>query len=179
MDFSNAFQDRKQEIIDLFTASFTASEGKKEGTLIGGLVRSLLQDTAMDDIFVFIAEEQGTVVGAIVFTRLIYDNDNRTVFLLSPMAVATKHQGKGIGRAILNFALAELRKGDVDVVITYGDPAFYGKVGFMPLSETIAPAPLTLSYPHGWIGQSLNKKKFTVLKGPCSCVAPLNNPVFW
>ncbi len=99
MDSSNAFKDRKQEIIDLFVASFTASEGKKEGTLIGGLVRSLLQDTATNDIFVFTAEEHGKVVGAVVFTKLVYDNDKRTVFLLSPMAVATKHQGKGIGQA--------------------------------------------------------------------------------
>ena len=101
------------------------------------------------------------------------------VFLLSPMAVATRWQGHGLGQRLLTHALASLREAGVDVAITYGDPAFYGKVGFEPLSQSIARPPLPLSQPEGWIGQSLTKEPLAALSGTSICVAALNDPSFW
>lgn len=106
IEFSTAFKGREREIVDLFKATFTASEGAEEGTLFGNLVRDLLGTTAERDLFVFVAEETGTIVGTIVFSRLTYDQDDRTVFVLAPVAVATGHQGKGIGQALLAHGLA-------------------------------------------------------------------------
>jgi predicted N-acetyltransferase YhbS len=179
MIFSDAISGREQEITDLFTATFTASEGVEEGALISGLVRDQMEGTAPDDIRVFTAWETGTLIGCAVFTRLTYAGDPRRVFLLSPMAVATDRQGEGIGHALLRHALAALREEGVDVAMTYGDPAFYGRVGFVPLSEATAPAPLALSHPEGWIGQSLTGAKLTPLPGPSTCVAALNDPRLW
>ena len=101
------------------------------------------------------------------------------MFLLSPLAVATARQGFGIGQELLGQALEALRSDGVDVVATYGDPAFYGKVGFEPVSEDRARAPLPLSQPIGWIGQSLSGGQLTPLKGPGTCVAALNDPALW
>ena len=179
MEFSNIVEGSEQEIVDLFTATFTASEGAEEGALIGGLVRELLGNTAPGDIRVFTAREEDRPAGAAVFTRLRYDGDTRTVFLLSPMAVATDRQGEGVGQALLRHALAALREEGVDVAMTYGDPAFYGRVGFKPVSEDTAPPPQPLSQPEGWIGQSLTGPELTPLGGRCTCVAALNDPAFW
>jgi predicted N-acetyltransferase YhbS len=179
MEFSKNFQGCEQEIADLFAATFAASEGAEEGALIGGLVRNLLSGTAEPDLFVFTALEGTTIVGAAIFTRLTYARDPRRVFILSPMAVATDRQGEGIGQSLLIHALAALREAGVDVAMTYGDPAFYGKVGFMPMTEAAAPAPLPLSHPEGWMGQSLTGAEMTPLQGPCTCVAALNDPAFW
>lgn len=179
MQFSTSYENRIAEIVDLFTATFTASEGAEEGVMIEGLVRNLLTQTNPDDIFVFTATEGEALIGGAIFTRLVYANDPRTVFLLSPMAVATVQQGQGIGQALLRHALAELRSAGIDVAITYGDPNFYGKVGFKPVSEDIAPAPLPLSQPQGWIAQSLTSDDFTPLRGPSTCVSALNDPSFW
>jgi putative acetyltransferase len=33
--------------------------------------------------------------------------------------------------------------------MTYGDPAYYGKVGFLPVAEHVVPAPFPLSMPIG------------------------------
>ena len=179
MPFSSEFEGRERQIVDLFTAVFTASEGVKEGTLIGDLARNLLAGADDEDLFVFPAEEAGLIVGAIVFSRLTYDADERTVFVLAPVAVATAQQGKGIGQRLIAHGLAALRDAGVDVAVTYGDPAYYGKVGFRPINETFASAPFTLKHPEGWLGQSLTAEELTPLRGMARCVEALNDPVFW
>lgn len=181
MDLSTGHKGREAGIIDLFSTTFTASEGEQEGALIGELVRKLLDGTAEEDLFVFTAAEDETIIGAIVFSRLTYGQDARTVFVLGPVAVAPDHQRKGIGQRLLNHGLAALRDAgvDVDVAMTYGDPDYYARVGFMPISETDAAAPFPLQHPEGWLARPLQDRPMTPLKGPSHCVAALNDPVFW
>jgi predicted N-acetyltransferase YhbS len=177
MELLTEHKGREVEIVDLFTATFTASEGEEEGTLIGELVRNLLGGTAAKDRFVFTAEEDGVIIGGIVFSRLTYAQDERTVFVLAP--VATDWQGQGIGQRLLNHGLAALRNAGVDIAMTYGDPNYYAKVGFLPISEADAQAPFPLSQPEGWLAQSLTDRALAPLKGPSRCVEALNAPVFW
>jgi putative acetyltransferase len=170
---------REQAIVNLFEATFTASEGADEGVLIGGLVRNLLATTPADDIRVFRAEDAGHLVGAVVFTRLTYPDDPRLVVLLSPMAVASHRQRQGVGTTLIAHALSILRANGAEVAITYGDPAFYGRVGFKPITEEMAPAPRPLRLPHGWIGQSLTGEAFPAFSGRPACVPALNRPDVW
>ena len=179
MDFLTGYEGREAEIIDLFTAAFTASEGDEEGALIGELVRDLLGGTAEKDLFVFTAEELGVIIGGIVFSRLTFARDERTVFVLGPVAVATDQQGIGIGQRLLTHGLAALHRAGVDIAVTYGDPNYYAKVGFMPIREVDVPAPFPLKHPEGWQGQSLTDQAMAPLKGPSRCVEALNDPVFW
>jgi putative acetyltransferase len=179
MRWSNVIVGHEPAIIALVTAAFTDAGGVAEGTLVGGLVRHQLTGTSPADIHVFAAIEHDALAGVAVFTRLRYANDPRVVFILSPMAVATRRQRQGIGQGLLRHALAELRVAGVDGVMTYGDPAFYGRVGFAPVSDTIVPAPLPLSQPMGWIGQSLTGHPLTQFQGPATCVAALRDPRLW
>lgn len=179
MEFSKAFKGREQDIIELFTATFTASEGAEEGALIGDLVRHQMASTAEPDLYVFIAEADGMIVGGAVFSRLAYDQDDRTVFVLAPVAVSTELQGKGIGQKLLMHALQTLRDAGVDIVLTYGDPNYYSRIGFAPITEAFAPAPFKLQHPEGWLGQSLTDDGITPLEGKSRCVEALNDPVFW
>jgi putative acetyltransferase len=175
----NGFSGHEQAIVDLFTASFTASEGAEEGARIGGLVRDLLHRTPAKDIRLFRAEDEETPMGAALFTRLTYAEDPHLVFVLSPMAVRPGRQRQGVGRSLLLHALKALRSEGIQVVITYGDPNYYRQVGFQPIAEDQARAPLPLSLPHGWIGQSLTGEPMPVLKGPSTCVAALHRPDIW
>ena len=179
MEISGQFKGREEEIADMVAATFTDSEGAEEGALIGGLVRRLLTATPEEDLFVFTGRADGAIVAAAIFSRLTYAEDARAVFILSPMAVATDRQGEGLGRELLRHALGALREAGVDIAVTYGDPAFYGQVGFRPLTEEIAPPPLPLSQPEGWIGQSLTGAALTPLRGPCTCVTALDVPALW
>jgi predicted N-acetyltransferase YhbS len=179
MHLSSGSKGREQAIIDLFIATFAAAEGAEEGALIGDLARNLLSRTAHKDLFVFTAEENGTIVGAIVFSRLNYDHDPRVVFVMGPVAVATDHQQKRIGQRLINHGLEALRDAGVDIAVTYGDPSYYSRVGFAPITEALAPAPFILQHPQGWLGQSLTDKEITPLQGPSRCVDALNDPAFW
>lgn len=179
MEFSTDYTNHADEIADLFAASFAASEGPDSGALIGDLARRLIAGTPAKDLRVFMAWEDGGLVGGILLTRLIYEGDTRRVFMLGPVAVATSRQGQGIGQRLIAHGLDELRKEDVDIVVTYGDPAFYGRVGFAPVREADMPAPQPLQQPQGWLAQSLTETSLTPVRGPVRCVAAFDDPALW
>lgn len=179
IEFSSGPSGRDEPIIDLCASTFTASAGDDEGARIRRLVTDLLCSTPEDDVVVFRAHDGPLLLGCIAFSRLRYDLDDRTVFLLAPVAVRTDRQGEGIGQRLLAFGLAELRRRGVDVVLTYGDPSYYSKVGFQPITEDVARAPLPLSLPHGWLGQSLTSQSLEPFAGACRCVPALDSPDYW
>jgi predicted N-acetyltransferase YhbS len=85
----------------------------------------------------------------------------------------------GIGQALIAHGLQEMEERGVEVVTTYGDPAFYSKVGFHPLSQDVIEAPYELSQPEGWLGQSLSQDAIEPIPGHCSCVKALDDPAYW
>ncbi len=179
MEMSNGFKGQEEGIIDLLAATFAASEGAEEGALIRDLTRKLLETTADADVHVFTAREKRSLVGAIIFSRLTYEEDDRIVFVLGPVGVATDRQRRGIGQRLLTHGLASLRKCGVDVAVTYGDPNYYSKVGFRPITEGFARAPFKLKHPKGWLGQSLTDREFKPLAGPSRCVDAFHRPDYW
>lgn len=160
------FAPLTQQIVEAYYTSFSASEGETEGAQIRALVQNLLGNTAKGDIFLYAALHDDTVIGCAIFSRLTYSGDARNVFILSPMA-------------LLRESIAALKDHGIDVLMTYGDPNYYEKVGFLPVTEQVAPPPLLLSMPIGWIGQSLDGPEITPLQGTCTCVLALNDPAIW
>jgi len=179
MEFHSGYATRKQAITDLFTATFSASEGAKEGKLIGALVCDLMETTPSKDLYVWSAYDDNVFLGCILLSRLTYAQDNKTVFILSPVAVKTDHQKTGIGQKLISFGIEDLRQKDVDFVVTYGDPNYYSKTGFRQITQEVAQAPFRLSMPEGWLGQSLSSRNELPLIGPSRCVQALNKPVYW
>jgi predicted N-acetyltransferase YhbS len=179
VDFSTDYATRASEIAALFAATFTDSEDAEEGALIGALARRLMAETPAQDLRVFTAWDSDALIGGIIFSRLVYEGDSRTVFLLAPVSVATDRQGQGVGRRLIAHGLDALRRDGVDIALTYGDPAFYGRVGFRSITEAAAPAPFALQQPEGWLGQSLTDAELTPLSGPARCVPAIDDPVFW
>jgi predicted N-acetyltransferase YhbS len=169
---------RETEIADLFKTTFTASEGAEEGASIGRLTIDLMTTTDAADLHVFTADDSG-LVGACIFTRLRHEGETRHTCLLSPVAVAPDRQGQGIGQKMLAEALAALRAGGAEIAVTYGDPAFYGRVGFAPVTLRDLPAPYPLSQPEGWLAQSLTDQPLAPLTGHAICAPALSDPAFW
>lgn len=171
-------KSKHKEVEKLFTSAFTSSEGENEGKLIGNLSSQLASNIDNNEIICFGAYENETLIGSIFFTRLLFSKPFQ-VFMLAPVAVSAEHQGKGIGQALINYGLNELKKRSVNVAVTYGDPSFYSKVGFQALSEDVIQAPLKLSMPFGWLGQSLTGEPIsTIIERPV-CVKEFNDPVYW
>jgi predicted N-acetyltransferase YhbS len=171
-------QHSRDALTSLFTSVFTASEGHREGRLIGKLAAALSSGIDNQDIICFGTYEDASIIGSIFFTRLSFSEDI-PVYLLAPVAVSTAHQGRGVGQALIRHGLDEMKKRAVSVVTTYGDPAFYAKLGFQPLSEKQLPAPLTLSMPQGWLGQSLTDQPIPTFVDRPTCVQALDDPVYW
>ena len=167
-----------EEIKRVFIKAFSDSEGESEGALIGDLVYDLMSNTDAHDLYGFTAVENEQIIGCIFFSKLTFENDVNA-FLLSPVAIHTSHQGKGIGQALIAFGLAALKKDGVELAFTYGDINFYAKVGFSPIAEKIVKAPLKLSYPEGWLGQSLVNDVIEPIAGDSYCVEAFNKPAYW
>ena len=178
MNYRILDKNNQEEVADLFTSVFSSSEGVKEGELIGKLASELSSRADNQEIICIGAYEEDSLIGVIFFTRLRF-NDPARVYMLAPVAVSTKHQGKGVGQALIKYGLNELKNRSVAAAITYGDPSFYSKVGFQPLSENVIKAPLKLSMPEGWLGQSLTGEPITAIDDRPTCVEEFNDPVYW
>ena len=170
--------NNQKEVTNLFTSVFTSSEGEKEGKLIGSLTSELSSNIDNQEIICLGTDENESIIGSIFFTRLRF-NEVIQIYMLAPVAVSAQYQGKGVGQALINFGLNELKNRSVAVAITYGDPSFYSKVGFQTLSENIIQAPLELSMPEGWLGQSLTEEPIPTITERPTCVKEFNDPVYW
>ena len=171
-------KNSQEEVSSLFTSVFTASEGEKEGRLIGNLASELSSGTDNQEIVCFGTYKEESIIGSIFFTRLRF-RDAIHVYMLAPVAVSIEHQGQGVGQALINYGLNELKNRSVAVAITYGDPSFYSKVGFRALSENVIQAPLKLSMPEGWLGQSLTGEQIPTINERPKCVKEFNDPAYW
>lgn len=178
MKFSTYSESDRQEIEGLFTRTFSDSEGQSEGKLIGQLVHELMIRTETDDMHGFIATEQERLVGCIFFTRLSFSSPAKA-FLLSPVAIDTAHQGKGIGQKLISFGIKHLDALGVELIFTYGDPNYYSKVGFRQVPQEVAAAPFKVAHPEGWLGHSLDGGSLELPLGQASCVEPFNDPQYW
>lgn len=180
MQFERLGQYSPSEITTLFTHVFSDSEGPNEGLQIGALTDEMQRECNSDELMPFIAHQQGTLFAAVFFSQLYFKHPSKIkAMILSPMAVASSQQGKGIGQELIRFALNDLKAHGVDFVVTYGDPRFYSKTGFEPISDKQLIPPFTLSFPHGWQAVSLTGKPLTELVGEIHCVAPLNQAQYW
>lgn len=155
-----------EEIKQLFLKVFTDSEGQEEGLLIADLVLDVMTSTDAQDIYGFIATENDQILGSIFFTRLVFEN-SENAFILSPVAIHTKHQGKCIGQRLINYGIKHLKENGIRLAFTYGDPSFYSK------------APFELSQPEGWLCQSLVGDKIEPIAGNSCCVEALNKSEYW
>ncbi|MEZ9422123.1 GNAT family N-acetyltransferase [Vibrio lentus] len=185
MKFRQYDSSEIETITQLFTQTFTDSEGENEGKTVGKLANDLLMTTDPTELLCFVAEDDSseldvdsTIVGAIIFTPLSF-NDETKAYLLSPVAVSTQVQKRGIGQKLINFGLENLKEQGIELAVTYGDPSYYSKVGFEPITIEQIPAPFELSYPHGWLAQSLIGSEIKVASQQSSCVEGLAHAEYW
>jgi putative acetyltransferase len=178
-------REQPSAIAHLFRAAFSDADGPEEGQRVGALVEDLARDLSATDqalgkaeILGFGASRDHDLIGAIFFSRLHF-NESTPVMLLAPVAVSTAHQNQGIGQALIRHGLEALRQTGIRLVLTYGNPAFYGKLGFEPLAVEQIQAPLPLSMPQGWLGFPLTGEGWPILSGQPRCVAALDDPTIW
>jgi len=113
MKFSIFSKSKSQHVIDTFNNVFSASEWVLEGQVIADFVSRLIDTTKPQDLIGCIAEENEHVVGCLFFSRFTLPS-KQVAFILSPLAIATDLQGKGIGQKLIQFGLDHLRSQNVN-----------------------------------------------------------------
>lgn len=77
-----------------------------------------------------VAASGGHVVGHVAVSPVGIADGSPDWFGLGPLAVAPKHQGRGVGSALVRAALQRLREQGAAGCVVVGEPAFYGRFGF-------------------------------------------------
>jgi len=169
----------EDEVVALQRATFTASEGADEGAIIAELAANLLATRLGGHVVSCSAADDSGLAANTIFSRLFFANDLRTVFVLGPVAVEPSRQRQGVGQALIRWGLQEIRRRGADVAVTYGDPAYYRKVGFRVVTTDEVPPPMKFQREEGWMAQSLTEAPLTPLKGPSDCVPAFARPEYW
>jgi putative acetyltransferase len=78
-----------------------------------------------------VASERGAVVGHVAFSPVALSGGEARWFALGPIAVHPARQHQGIGSALAREGLTRLRAAGAGGCVLLGDPAFYGRFGFI------------------------------------------------
>lgn len=168
----------RRDVCRLVQQVFDEADGEDEGRAISELVAQLVDKTDPQDLHAFVSRHGGEIVATVFFSRLSLPGKT-SMFLLSPMAVATRCQQQGVGSALIRHGLQTLWDNGIELVVTYGDPAYYGRFGFKQISTSTLCPPWPLSQPIGWQAASASGLDIAPLQGRTTCVAAFNDPVYW
>ena len=176
--FSLTRTNKSKSIQLFFKKVFTKSEGKKEGNIVSKLSFKLAKLIDGENVIGIEAKIKTKIVGYIFLTKLQY-KENYLVYLLAPVAVHSNYQKKGLGQKIIQYGIKCLKKQNVDLLMTYGDPNYYLKSGFKKTKVTLVPAPYKLFQPIGWLANKISSKRSIKLRSKPSCVLPFRNKKLW
>jgi putative acetyltransferase len=98
------------------------------------LIVEALRDTGALELSL-VALSQDRTVGHIAFSQASVGGSESGWFLLGPVAVLPGLQGQGIGSALVESGLAELRSRQASGCVLVGDPGYYSRFGFSTVSD--------------------------------------------
>jgi putative acetyltransferase len=119
------------------------------------LVRDLLSDMVVAISLVGTIDTR--IAGNAIFTKCGVVENTVNAALLGPLAVAPAWQRQGIGSAIVRAGLRRLKDEKINRVFVLGDPAYYGRLGFLPESLVEPPFPLPAEWDGAWQSQNLGE----------------------
>jgi putative acetyltransferase len=83
-----------------------------------------------DGSFGVVAEDDATMIGHVQFSRATIGRAE--ALALGPIGVIPEHQGRGVGRALIEAGLREARTRGAVAVMLLGAPPLYQRFGFRP-----------------------------------------------
>jgi putative acetyltransferase len=83
----------------------------------------------------FVAEIDGGLVGHVMNTWNRIEETGARVLQLSPLGVLPAHQRRGHGSELVRTSLDAVRAAGEPLLLVEGDPAYYGRFGFVRADE--------------------------------------------
>lgn len=107
------------------------------------LVAKLRKSDAFIPELSLVAELDGEIVGHIILTKLLIENEgsNYDSLALAPVSVLPEHQNKGIGSKLISESLKIAKEIGFKSVIVLGHDKYYPRFGFKPASTWGIKAP--------------------------------------
>ena len=90
---------------------------------------------AREDFLSFVAIDQGTIVGHVLFTPVSIEKSGVKGMGLAPLAVLPERQRQGVGSLLTRHGLEQLRSAGCPFVVVLGHPDYYPRFGFEPASR--------------------------------------------
>ena len=140
------------------------------------LLRELLSEE--DNVLSLVAVSDGTLVGHIAFTMCGIAGHSDKVGLLGPLAVGPRYQRQGIGGTLIRHGLNRLKNEGAIQVNVLGDPAYYGRFGFVPDNNVLPPYDMPKEWQTAWQSISLNGTT-PELGGRLSVPKPWRQAALW
>jgi putative acetyltransferase len=113
-------------IASVITAAFL--EAEHSGGNEADIVEALREASSLT--LSLVATEDATIVGHVAFSPVTVDGRSEGWFGLGPVAVVPDRQRQGIGGALIEAGLRELRAQGSRGCVVLGDPAYYRRFGF-------------------------------------------------
>jgi len=176
MDIRLAQETDLDSILKVIETAFSDEENK----VIMNLVQELSREVTSPSIKSLVAEVDNQVIGYVSFSPIFLKSDSSIVgYILAPLAVSPEHQKQGVGSNLIKSGIDMLTKDGADVLLVYGDPAYYGRFGFKEeIGRSFVP-PYPLEYPFGWTGMMLNETSIPEHPIQFECVSALSKPELW
>ena len=140
------------------------------------LVRALLREGPI--VLSLVAIVAKSLAGHVAFTTCGVTESTDKVALLAPLAVAPAWQRQGIGTAIVRAGLQRLEDAGMTQVYVLGEPAYYGRLGFVPEAGVAPPYPLPAEWRGAWQSMSLGSAE-PPRRGKLSVPQPWLQPALW
>jgi len=99
------------------------------------LVRELRASDVYEPGLSFVAVSEGVVVGHVMNTWSGLEGSTVRLLQLSPLGVLPERQRQGFGSALVRASLAAVRSLGEPLLLVEGNPAYYGRFGFVRADE--------------------------------------------
>jgi putative acetyltransferase len=152
----------------------------EENKVIMNLAQNLSTEITSPPIKSLVAEVNNQVIGYVTYSPIFLKSASGTSgYILAPLAVSPEHQKQGVGSILIKWGIDMLTKEGTDVLLVYGDPAYYRRFGFREEVGRLFVPPYQLEHPFGWTGIMLNGIAVPDAPITIDCVAALSKPDLW
>lgn len=166
--------DELPAVLDLVARAFV------EEPAVVGLVADLVAEPSFISDYSLVAEKDGALLGHVLFTRArIEQRADGGLLCLAPLAVDPAHQRTGVGTLLVTTALDRLRSQGERAVFVLGDPAYYGRFGFVAAEPLGIMPPHPVEYEGAWQALELRRGTLEGARGTVRFAEPLEDPKYW
>jgi predicted N-acetyltransferase YhbS len=95
-----------------------------------------------------VATVGGKVVGHVMYSQLGLEGSPSPVLTLAPVSVEPDYQNRGVGTRLISSSLSELDEAGMPAVVVLGEPSYYGRFGFEPVTRYGMTAPVGVPMAH-------------------------------